>query len=208
VGVVQNVDLPGSGPRIAQTQLYFALPGAPQRVSLIVGSRLPVHDVRTLVRDAVKRVGAGIRIGGYTTPAMEVAHGQAMIRFTLTLLGIFAALALVMAALGLHAVIAYSVSQRTRELGIRMALGAEARGVARLVIGQGVVLGVLGTLAGCAIALVATRLLRTLLWGVEPRDPWTLAAVSAGLLIVSIVASASPAWRATKISPVETMRAE
>ena len=209
VGVVGDVDVPDELP-FARTkaQLYFALPGAPRAVSLIVRSPLPILEVRTLVRDAVKSAGGGMRLGGYTTADAEVAHSQAMIKFTLTLLGIFALLALVLAALGLHAVIAYSVSQRTRELGIRMALGAESRAVARLVIGEGVVLGVFGTVVGCGGALIATRLLRAMLFGVEAHDPWTLAAVGAGLLVVSVAASALPAWRAARINPVEMIRAE
>jgi hypothetical protein len=209
VGIVHDVDLPGEGTLArANAQIYYSLPAAPRGVSLIVRSPLPILDVRTLVRDVVKSVGPGVRIGAFTTADAEVAHARSVLKFTLTLLGTFAILALVLAALGLHAVIAYSVSQRTRELGIRMALGAEARAVARMVIGEGIVLGVAGTVAGCAAALLATRLLRALLFGVEPHDPWTLAAVGAGLLVVSVAASALPAWRATRINPVDMLRTE
>jgi predicted permease len=210
VGIVRDVDIPGAKKvrRAQDTQIYFAMPAAMRYVSLIVRTPLPIMEVRTLVRDAVKSAGAGVRITSFTTADAEVAHSQAMLKFTVTLLGIFAALALVLAAVGLHAVIAYSVSQRTRELGIRMALGAESQAVARLVIGEGLGLGLAGTIAGCAAALAATRLLRAMLFGVQPHDPWTLGVVGAGLLLVSVAASAVPALRAMRINPVDMIRAE
>jgi predicted permease len=209
VGVVRDVDLPsGKSLARASVQLYYALPAAPQSVALIVRSPLLPPEVKALLRAAVKAAGPGVRIGGFTTADAEVAHSQSVLKFTLTLLGIFALLAVVLAAVGLNAVIAYSVSQRTREIGIRMALGAEARAVARLVIGEGVVLGVVGTVVGCAVAVMATGLLRTLLFGVKPGDPWTMGAVGVGLLAVSVLASAIPAWRAARINPVEMIRSE
>jgi hypothetical protein len=210
VGIVRDVDLPGGNQikRAMDIQVYWAEPAAPRRASLIVRSHLPTLEVRTLVRDAIKSAGAGVQINGFTTADAELAHSQSMLKFTLTLLGIFASLALVLATLGLHAVIAYSVSQRTREIGIRIALGAEARRVARLVIGEGLTLGIAGTIAGCIAALAATRLLRAMLFGVQPHDPATLAVVGLGLLVVSVIASALPAWRAMRIDPVEMIRSE
>jgi predicted permease len=210
VGVVRDVDLPGERnlPR-ARAQLYYPLPGAPRSMSLIVRSPLPSLEVHALLRSAIKSTGPGIRVGGgFTTADAEVAHSQSILKFTLTLLGIFAVLAVVLAAVGLHAVIAYSVSQRTREIGIRMALGAGSHTVARLVIGEGIMLGAVGTVIGCAVALATTGLLRALLYGVKPGDPWTMAAVGAGLLAVSVLASAVPAWRASRINPVEMVRSE
>jgi predicted lysophospholipase L1 biosynthesis ABC-type transport system permease subunit len=209
VGVVRDVDMPGTA-AIARSraQVYYPLPAAPRYLSLVVRSPLPPLEVRSLLRSAIKTTGPGVRINAFTTADAEIAHGQSVIKFTLTLLGIFALLAVVLAAVGLHAVIAYSVSQRTRELGIRMALGAEARTVARLVIGEGMVLGVLGTVVGVAASLTVTGVMRALLFGVTPSDPWTMAAVGAGLLTVSVAASAIPAWRASRINPVEMIRAE
>jgi len=127
-------------------------------------------------------------------------------QFNLLLVGIFAVLALLLAAIGLYGVTSYSVDQRTRELGIRVALGAQRREVLRLVLSQGARLAVAGLVAGTVAALALTRFMATLLFGVGARDPLTFAAVGLLLLAVSLVASFVPAHRATRVDPVIALR--
>jgi putative ABC transport system permease protein len=127
-------------------------------------------------------------------------------RFSALLLAAFAVVALALAALGTYGVISFGVSQRTREIGIRVALGATRRSVLRLVVEQGVWLAAIGGGLGLAGALVATRVLRSLLYGVAPSDPLTLVSIVALLTGAVILASWIPARRAAGVHPVEALR--
>jgi putative ABC transport system permease protein len=129
-------------------------------------------------------------------------------RLHTSLLSFFACLALMLAALGLYGVLAYLVTQRTREIGVRMALGAQKRNVFALVIGQGMKLVLAGIILGMAAALALTRVLRSLLYGVEPSDLLTFIAVSLLLIVVALLACLFPAQRATRIDPMEALRYE
>jgi putative ABC transport system permease protein len=129
-------------------------------------------------------------------------------RFTLILLGLFSGLALVLAAIGIYGVISYSVAQRTRDIGIRMALGASENQVLRDVLGLGVRLTGLGLLLGLLGALFATRVLSSLLYGVASTDALTFTAVSVVLTAVALFASYLPARRATRVAPMVTLRYE
>jgi putative ABC transport system permease protein len=122
------------------------------------------------------------------------------------LLTIFAGVALALAAVGIYGVINYSVTQRTQEIGIRMALGAARGAVLRLVVGQAMALAVAGIAAGAAGAWLLTRLMRNLLFGVEPSDPLTFAAVAVVLAVIALAAAALPALRATKVDPAVALR--
>jgi predicted permease len=122
------------------------------------------------------------------------------------LLGVFGLVALVLAAVGVYGVMAYSVRQRTQEIGVRMALGASAGSVFRLVIGRALRLVSIGIAAGLGAAAALTRLLEQLLFGVEPLDPWTFAATAVVLLVVATVASYLPARRSMRLSPLDALR--
>ena len=129
-------------------------------------------------------------------------------RFSMTLLSVFAGLALVLASVGLYGVISYSVTQRTRELGIRSALGANRASLLGLVLGQGMKLSLAGIAAGLVAALALTRLLRSMLYGVGPSDPFVFSMVAALLAVVALAACWAPARRASRIDPLEALREE
>jgi putative ABC transport system permease protein len=124
------------------------------------------------------------------------------------LLSIFAAVALVLTIIGLYGVMSYSVAQRTNEIGIRMALGAQTRDVLGLIVKDGMKLVLLGLVLGISGALGLTRLLSSLLFGVTTRDPMTFVAIAALLSVVAILACYIPAWRATRVDPLEALRCE
>jgi ABC-type antimicrobial peptide transport system permease subunit len=126
--------------------------------------------------------------------------------FTTALLAGLAALALLLAAVGIYGVIAYGVSQRTQEIGVRMALGASSRSVIQMVVGEGVRLVGIGLVLGFVGAMFVDRLLRSLLVGVVPADVATLAAVTALITGAAAVACTLPAWRASSVNPTESLR--
>jgi putative ABC transport system permease protein len=129
-------------------------------------------------------------------------------QFDLVLVGLFGVLALVLAAVGLYGVASYSVSQRRREIGIRVALGAQPGEILRLVVGQGTKLALLGLVIGTIGALALTRLVASLLYGIGAHDPLTFVAVAGLLLLVAVAASYIPARRAMGVDPVVALRYE
>jgi ABC-type antimicrobial peptide transport system permease subunit len=156
-----------------------------------VDSNLPVSNVRTQVQQADE------------TLAME--------RMFAKLLTLFGVIAQQLAAIGLYGIMAYVVTQRTHEIGIRMALGADRRKVLMMVVRQGMILTVVGIALGLAAAYVLTKYLESLtsmLFGVEPRDPWTFAAIGIFLAVVALIACLVPARRATKVDPLRALRYE
>jgi ABC-type antimicrobial peptide transport system permease subunit len=123
-------------------------------------------------------------------------------------LSLFAGIALLLAAVGLYGVLAYLVTQRTREIGVRLALGAQRQNVLSLIISQGMKLALAGVAIGVAAALALTRVLRSLLYGITTTDPATFAVVFALLIAVAFLACWLPAWRAARIEPMEALRCE
>jgi putative ABC transport system permease protein len=129
-------------------------------------------------------------------------------RFNLMLLGSFAALALILAAVGLYGLISYTTARRTHEIGIRIALGAQTGAVMKLVIGQGIKLALIGVLIGMGGALAVTQLMRSLLFGVSAIDPLTFVVVAVSLTLVALAACWIPARRATKVDPLVALKYE
>jgi ABC-type antimicrobial peptide transport system permease subunit len=136
----------------------------------------------------------------------RVADATSYARFRTLLLGMFAVIALALATMGTYGVLSFAVAQRTREIGIRVALGATRAEVMRLVIGQGMRLAAVGVGCGLLAAAIATRVLRSLLYGVAPSDPVTFVAIVAVLMLAVVVASWIPARRAASIDPTEALR--
>ena len=181
----------------------------PNDFELIVRTSL---DDPTAVVASIRRAVAGldpmVSVDQVQTMTAVVAHSLARVSFILALLGIAAVIALVLSAVGTYGVIAYLVTQRRSEIGLRMALGARASQVTGMVVGHSLRLAGIGAIAGMAAALATTRLLGTLLYGVRPTDPLTFIAAPLFLLAVAALASMAPARRAARVDPVEALRAE
>jgi predicted permease len=160
------------------------------------------------VRQEVRAMDATLPVADVRTMTDVLGATLSAPRFTGMLLGIFAGLALVLSAIGIFGVLSYLVSRRTREIGIRVAIGAGRGEVLRLVLQQGLVLALVGVVIGMAVAASLTRLMRGLLHGVTPGDPLTFAFVGIALSLVAILASAVPAWRATRVNPVAALKTE
>jgi putative ABC transport system permease protein len=137
-----------------------------------------------------------------------ISDSLAMRRFSMILLGIFAVLALVMSCVGIYGVISYLASQRTHEIGIRMALGAERRDVLRMVLSEGVKMTLVGVAIGLVAAFALTRLMASMLFGITAHDPLSFAGVAGLLILVALAACYIPARRATKVDPMVALRWE
>ena len=136
----------------------------------------------------------------------SVADSISSKRFTMTLLGVFAFLALLLASIGIYGVLSYMVGQRTKEIGVRMALGAQKFDVLRMVMRDGARMTIIGVILGLIGALALTRLMRTMLYGVRPTDPLTFVSVAALLCIIAMLACYVPARRAMRVDPIEALR--
>jgi predicted permease len=194
---------------LLQSQRYLESP-QPQYTYLTVVARTR-SDPAALVpalREAVRSADRGVTLSEVQTMDEVVARATASPRFYLLLLGSFAAAALALAAVGIYGVMSYSVARRTNEIGIRMALGAQPGDVLRLVMREAVGVAALGGAAGLLIAMLLTRLMGGLLYGVGATDPVTFAAVGATLTFVALVATYVPARHAVRVDPLSALRAE
>lgn len=172
---------------------------------LVRTSNDPLGSV-SAIRSELRQMDPQLPLSAIATMDQLLGDSISRSRFTMLLLGIFAAMALALASVGIYGVIAYTVSQRTQEFGIRIALGANGRDVLRLVLGHGVRLMLLGIGLGVAVSLAVTRLLSTLLYGTSATDPATFFAVAALLGLVALAACYVPARRATRVDPITALR--
>jgi putative ABC transport system permease protein len=182
-------------------------PWAAGGMSWVVRANLSIGFTE-LLRHAIAEVDASQRVESVRTMEEILARGMAGSRFDAWLFGSFAGLALVLTAVGVYGLLAFSVARRTNEIGLRMALGANRTDVLRLVLKEGLTLIAIGLAVGLAGALVLMRSLTTLLFGVRATDPASFVTVSAVLLLVGMAASYLPARRATKVDPLVALRNE
>lgn len=175
---------------------------------VIRSPRTGTTDFFREVRETIWAVNPNLPLANVRTVAEIQEGSMAQTSFTLVMLGIAAAVALLLGAIGIYGVISYVVSQRTREIGVRMAVGAASVDVTRMVLRQGFALAGAGVAVGLASAFALTRLMSALLYGVSPLDPMTFGTVAVLLTSVALVASYLPARRAAMTDPVEALRAE
>jgi putative ABC transport system permease protein len=210
VGVVEDVKNAALD-KPAQTELFISyrqLGFVSRTLYLAVRSN---HDPTTLisaVRGALREVDPSLPLSQVRTMDEVMEAVRSRPKFLTTLLGIFSTVALVLAAVGLYGVISYSVTRRTTEFGVRMAMGAQPGDVLKLVLGQGLMLAGVGVVAGAAGALLLTRLIRGLLFGVSAFDPLTFLSMAALLAAVTMLACLIPARRATRVDPLVALRYE
>lgn len=182
-----------------------------KELSIAVRTSLDVAAIMPAIKDVIYGAGKDQPVYNVQTMLQIVSDSMASQRLTMILLGAFAALALLLAAVGIYGVLSYSVNQRVQEIGIRMALGADRGNVLRLLIGQGLGLATAGVAAGAVAALILARLLASfsqLLYGVTPGDPLTFVTVSLMLMSTAFLACYFPARRATHIDPMQALRSE
>jgi predicted permease len=208
VGVVGNIKTDGFD-QPDQPHLYLPVfQNPPYAMAFYLRSDVAPLSLTAALREQVKAVDKDLPLFGETTMEHVIAESVSRRRFAMQVVGLFGILALLLAAVGIYGVIAYSVTQRTREIGIRVALGASRTAILRWVLKQGMYLIAGGIASGVLGALVLTRLLRTLLFGVRPTDIVTYIALSVLLTIVALVACYIPARRATKVDPLVALRYE
>jgi putative ABC transport system permease protein len=203
----------------AQPQAYVAYPQLPARTvpgwtesrvhkSLVIRTRSTSAALIESVRRTITGLAPDSAVFGVATVKKTVSNSARPWTVLSEILGLFAAMGLILAAIGIYGVISYSVSERSHELGLRMALGAQPRQVIRLVLRQAMTLSFLGVIIGMAASFAAAPLLAEFLYGVKPHDVLTLLLVSTVLIAVTFFASYVPARHATKIDPMETLRHE
>ena len=177
-------------------------------LAIVVRTQSDPSALAAAVRDAIGEIDQTQPIYDMQPLDQLVAKSLGQRRFTLTLMVLFGVIALILSAIGIYGVMAFAVSQRTQEIGIRMALGANAVDVLKMVVGSGMFLAVIGVAVGLIGAFAVTRLMASLLFGVSPTDLMTFGFVTAGLLLVALLACYIPARRATKVDPLVALRYE
>jgi putative ABC transport system permease protein len=208
VGVVADVQVRGArGTSVVETYIpYWQMPEVGTNVVLKTATD-PMALAEPL-RRAIKEVDPNIAVAGLTTLDEAIAEVNGSSRFNAMLVAVFAVVALALAAVGIYGVLSYAVSQRTQEIGVRLALGARERQIFRLVVGESLKLAAAGLVLGLAGALLVGRALDRLLYGVRATDVPTFAGTAILLIVVAVIASYVPARRAMRIAPMEALRAE
>jgi predicted permease len=212
VGVVRDVKQGGMANKTG-TELYFLndqgprlTAFAPGSMNIVVRSAVPEEALAQEIQQAVRAQDPSLPIGKMRTMDQVFADAASRPRFLAELLAIFAGLALTLAAIGTYGILSYSVSERTKEIGIHMALGATRGSVLGMILGQGLRLTVVGLVSGLIASFGLTRLLQAQLFNVKPTDPATLTGVAVFIAIVAFIACYVPAQRATRVDPMVTLR--
>ena len=219
VGVVGHIKQWGLGAdakSAVEAQFYYPFMQIPEKLMPMVADAVAVvlrtegdpAAIMGLVRQAVEQNDPREVIYGVQTMDDVIATSFAARRLSMILLGVFAALALVLSCVGIYGVISYLVSQRTHEIGVRMALGAQRSDVMRLVLGEGAKMALIGVVIGIAAALGLTQLMANQLFGVTAHDPLTFVIVAILLALVALLACYIPARRAVRVDPIEALRYE
>jgi predicted permease len=193
---------------VPHTQWHKSVDNPIRAMTLVLRSDHDPAGLAAPVRNVIRQMDPSLPVADVRTMEEVVGSALSTPTFMSVLLSIFAILALSLSAIGIYGVLSYVVSRRTREIGIRVAVGAGRARVLRMVLGSGVSLALIGIAAGLGLAFGVTRLLRGLLHGVAPADPATFAVVAAALLAVAALASAGPAWRASRVDPVIALKSE
>jgi putative ABC transport system permease protein len=174
----------------------------------LIRTRVEPHSLGSQIARELRDASGGLAVGTIESMDEVVAHSLASEKFNMTLLTIFASIALLLAAIGIYGIMAYSVQQRTSEIGIRMALGASPQKVRRMVVLQGMMLTLIGVVLGAAGGLALTRVMRSLLFGVKPWDPITFVTTALVLSVAAWLACYVPAVRASRVDPMVALRYE
>jgi putative ABC transport system permease protein len=193
-----------SVPRPEAYLSYYQSPRA--RMMVFIRTAGDPAALTNAARRVIRDLAPGVPVYDVMTMEKRVDVAAAAAKFRAVLLSLFAGMALVLATIGTYGVIAYGVAQRTREIGIRVALGAQASDVVRMVVRQGMVLAVIGGLVGVVAARASARVLSTLLYEVKASDPLTFVGIVAVLVLAVVVASWIPARRAARVQPLEALR--
>jgi putative ABC transport system permease protein len=208
IGVVEDVKHMRLD-RAAEPMSYWPIAQLPYPfMTFVLRARVDATGVSAAVRNAIQTLDPQQPVGAVRTLDNLVGDSIARQRFNTLLLAVFAAVALSLSAIGIYGVMAYSVTQRMRDLGVRVALGASERDILKLVLRQGMKLALAGVGIGLLFALALTRLLKTLLFGVNATDPLTFAVIALSLALVALLACYLPARRATKVDPLVALRCE
>jgi putative ABC transport system permease protein len=209
IGVVGRVKMESLNQNSDRVQGYFAYNQLPlSDMTVIIEGASDPNQLIASVRNAVKSIDSDQPI--YSPRTMDEIRGESVAgeRLNLTLFSLFAGIALVLAIVGIYGVMSYSVTQRTHEIGIRMAIGARPRDVFKMILGHGMKLALIGVGIGLVGAFALTRLMATMLFGVEPTDATTFAGISLILITVALLACYLPGRRATKVEPTISLRYE
>ena len=201
VGDVRHSSLTTESPAI-----YYPSYSLSPRMDVVVRTQGPPASALSAVRQKVHELDASLPLSTVRTMDEWLANSAAQPRLNAVLLLVFAAVAMLIAAIGIYSVLAYSVNQRTREIGVRMALGAPRAQVLRMVVREGMTVGVIGVVSGLITALAVSRVLSSLVFGVEVRDPMTYILVALGLALVALVACVIPARKASRVDPIVALR--
>jgi predicted permease len=214
VGIVPDIHVRGLE-RTSEPQLYTAaaqggsqLGGLQVPKDLIIRAGDRALSLAPAAREVIRRVDPDQPVSDVSLLSNVIERQTADRRAQLRVLGALAAVALLLTAIGIHGLLAFMVAQRSREIGVRLALGAEPGRVARMIVGEAARLGLIGALPGGFAAYAAAKATQSLLFGIQPSDPLTLAGGVLVVMLVTFVGSVAPAWRAVRVSPLEAIRAE